>query len=242
MSMTEPNHALSRATGAFIAVGVLWFLTGCSASAPREAMPDAQTKTARATALPVDEKTKTFVFVCAGGYEFVARLEPEVAWVFRPEGTLALAHDPSGSGVKYSDGTTTLWTKGQEALLEMVGAIHRDCRNDPRRAAWEHAKLNGVDFRAVGNEPAWLLQIVAGSQIVLDLDSGATRHVFALPPPQENSEAGETRYVARGDGGEIVVLLRGRACRDSMSGESFDTQVVVTLEGRILQGCGRALH
>jgi uncharacterized membrane protein len=39
-----------------------------------------------------------------------------------------------------------------------------------------------------------------------------------------------------------VLELEGQRCNDSMSGETFPTRVSVTLNGRILQGCGRALH
>ena len=37
------------------------------------------------------------------------------------------------------------------------------------------------------------------------------------------------------------VLIEGKPCVDSMSGESFQTTVTVTFDGKIYAGCGRAL-
>jgi uncharacterized membrane protein len=39
----------------------------------------------------------------------------------------------------------------------------------------------------------------------------------------------------------ISVLIEGRPCSDTMSGESFEVTVTVTQGEKTLQGCGRAL-
>lgn len=185
---------------------------------------------------------QTFVFTCDDNYEFVARADGEEAWVFRPGGTVRLPRLPSASGSKYSDGSATLWTKGQQAFLEEGGKTHRGCRNDPRRAVWEHAKLNGADFRAVGNEPGWTLEILQQSKILLVTDYGTQRYEFELPEPTVDREAWITRYETRQRSHKLVILLRAQSCRDTMSDEIFETTAVVNLDGRELRGCGRALH
>jgi uncharacterized membrane protein len=38
------------------------------------------------------------------------------------------------------------------------------------------------------------------------------------------------------------VLLKGETCQDSMADESYETRVRVDLDGRVYQGCGKALH
>ncbi|MBW2335916.1 MAG: MliC family protein [Deltaproteobacteria bacterium] len=98
-------------------------------------------------------RTQTYVYECNDGYGFVARIEGENAWLFLPNGTISLPHVRSGSGARYSDGSITFWSKGEAALLETDGNSRRNCRNNRRKAIWEDAKLNGIDFRAVGNEP-----------------------------------------------------------------------------------------
>ncbi|GEM_PF-6986322 len=44
-------------------------------------------------------------------------------------------------------------------------------------------------------------------------------------------------------GGQVMTLtISGESCRDSMSGEEFESKVEVILNDKVLHGCGRALH
>ena len=186
----------------------------------------------------VNFEAKTFVFVCEDQSSHVLRTTENGAWLFDAEGTRKLLLVRSASGAKYSDGVSVVWTKGEEALLGKVGGKLRSCRNNRRAAIWEHAKLNGVDFRAIGNEPGWTLEIHEMSRVILLADYGASRVELALPEPVVDTGARSTRW----DAGELTLELIGDPCHDSMSGEAFATKVVVTWQGRTLRGCGRALH
>ncbi len=172
----------------------------------------------------------------------MARIEGGTAWLFLPHRTLSLPHVASGSGARYSDGTVSYWGKGEEALLEAEDGVHDGCRNDRARAIWEQAKLDGVDFRAVGNEPGWTLEIRWGDRIVFLGDYGQTRLEFPTPAPQEDEAARKTLLRTRHSGHELEVALEGRPCHDTMSGEGFETTVTARLDGKTLSGCGRALH
>jgi uncharacterized membrane protein len=187
---------------------------------------------------PAVDAAATYVFVCDGQTAYTVRTTELEAWVFRPEGTLMLPAVPTGRGTKYSDGSFELRIDGQQAQLGESGSELQQCRNDRRRAIWEKAKLDGADFRAVGNEPGWNLEILEGSRIVLIADYGASRVERPLPQPMIDQEARSTRW----DAGELIVEVIGRPCRDSMSGESFEATVVVTWGEQTLRGCGRALH
>ena len=186
----------------------------------------------------VNYEAKTFVFVCEDQSNHVLRTTENGVWLFSPEGTRKLPQVRSASGAKYSDGVSVVWTKGEEALLGKVGGKLQSCRNDRRAAIWEHAKLNGADFRAIGNEPGWNMEIHEMSRVVLVTDYGASRVEVALQEPVTDKEARSTRW----DAGELTLELIGDPCSDSMSGEAFETKVVVTWQGKTLRGCGRALH
>lgn len=67
---------------------------------------------------------------------------------------------------------------------------------------------------------------------------GASRIEVPLPVPTVNKETHTTRW----DAGELFLEVSGRPCRDSMSGESFESTVVITTRTETLHGCGRALH
>ena len=186
---------------------------------------------------------RTFLFECDDSYTFVARSEGDRMWLFLPDTTIALPHVPAASGARYSDGTTTFWSRGEEARLETASGETRTCRNNHARAIWEHAKLNGVDFRAVGNEPGWHLEISSGLQsILLVTDYGATRFEFPYTEPMSGDGSGETVYRTKTDDHELTILLVGGGCHDTMSGEEFETGVTIHIDGRELRGCGRALH
>ena len=183
-------------------------------------------------------EAKTFVFVCEDQSSHVLRTIENGAWLFSPEGTRKLPLVSSASGAKYSDGVSVVWTRGEEALIGEVGGKLQTCHNDRRAAIWEHAKLNGADFRAIGNEPGWNLEIHEMSRVVLVTDYGASRVEVALPESVTDNEARSTRW----DTGELTLELIGYTCHDSMSGEAFETTVVVSWQGKTLRGCGRPLH
>jgi uncharacterized membrane protein len=183
--------------------------------------------------------TQIFVFTCSDTLEFVARTDNKEAWLFLPSGTIQLPHTGTGS---YRNDQTYLQINGQEASLEASGVKHLLCKNDRRQAIWEHAKLNGADYRAIGNEPGWDLEIRNQESIILSTDYGSTQREFTLPKPEIDETNRITRYQSEDAGHELILTISGEACLDSMSEEKFDSKATVTLDGKILQGCGRALH
>ena len=184
------------------------------------------------------EQSKTFVFVCDDGTSYTVQARETEAWVFRPGGSLRLPEVASEEGAQYSDGRFEVRIDGQQALLgEVPGELQR-CVNDSRAAVWEAAKLDGVDFRAVGNEPGWHLEIREQSRIILVADYGASRVEAPLPEPTEDTGTDTTRW----DAGELIVEVRICPCFDTMSGEEFSSRVVVHWRDRTLRGCGRPLH
>lgn len=190
--------------------------------------------------LPINTST-TYVYECPDGTNFTANIKGEKAWLFLPGKTLSLAHVSAASGAKFSDGTTTFWSKGQEAYLESRDKVARNCTNNPQLAIWEHAKLGGVDFRAVGNEPGWYLEI-RPEVIYYVGDYGNTRHIVARPEPITDQSARQTMYLARNDKEVLQILIEGTSCIDSMSGETFESTVTVWIDDNNYHGCGRPLH
>jgi membrane-bound inhibitor of C-type lysozyme len=105
-------------------------LVGCNSPAPNAPASDdlaaenstvVDDATAAAEALEGD----TVVFQCPDGETVTAQFNgTDTAIVTLPDQepvTLAIAE--SASGARYSDGTTTLWNKGDEALVEVNGEV-----------------------------------------------------------------------------------------------------------------------
>lgn len=103
---------------------------------------------------------------------------------------------------------------------------------------WHAAKMRGVAFRAIGQEPAWLLEITNGREILLVTDYGQSRVAYPWVEPREDKAASKTVFQIDAD---TSVLIEGKPCSDSMSGEEFQTTVTVSIGLQTLKGCGRAL-
>ena len=71
-----------------------------------------------ATAAP--EAADEIAFTCADGRELRVAFTEDRARVTAPQGTFALAQQPSGSGFIYSDGPRTLRGKGDEVRWEFA--------------------------------------------------------------------------------------------------------------------------
>ncbi|HEX8902323.1 hypothetical protein [Vitreimonas sp.] len=114
----------------------------------------------------------------------------------------------------------------QEALAQMPPA-------DGARAA-------GVEFRGVGQEPGWIVDIYQRDRIRLLLDYGETLLDFPLPAPTNPAE-GATRYTTQADGRTLAITIRRAPCEDVMSGEPYPSTVEITIDNRTLNGCGKSV-
>jgi uncharacterized membrane protein len=109
-----------------------------------------------------------------------------------------------------------------------------------KRDVWHAAKLRGVSFRAIGQEPPWLLEITNGEKFLLVTSYGQTSTAYPYVEPQINQQQRRTVYTVKEQDFEVVI--EGKDCSDIMSGEKFDVSVFITLHGKQFRGCGRALH
>jgi uncharacterized membrane protein len=114
----------------------------------------------------------------------------------------------------------------QDALAQMPPA-------DGARAA-------GVDFRGVGQEPGWIVDIYQRDRIRLLLDYGETLRDFPLTAPTYPVE-GATRYVTQVEGRALTITIRRAPCEDVMSGEPYPSTVEIVIDERTLTGCGRSV-
>lgn len=187
---------------------------------------------------------KTWVFQCAGQPPIVAQTEAGQVAVWLPEaGFQRLPKVASLAGNHYQNGQLKLVVEANSATVVDQHSRYTECQLDRRAAIWESAKLRGVQFRAVGNEPGWHLELNPSlGELLLVTQYGQQQQIIPLPPVQTDKGARQARYQAVTKDGEIDLLIKGLPCTDSMSGESFESQVTLRVNGQILQGCGRALY
>lgn len=218
-------------------------LGGCSLFGERKAQAPQQS--AAAPAATAEARAPAVAQV--PGDAVVLALEPQPPQQFRcGEQTVTLRHfgelatleaggrtytlrpERSASGAKMvsvDDERTGFWVKGDAALFEREGVAQPECRLVADKPL----------FRAVGNEPAWRLDVRADGLSLL-LDYGAAR-VFA-PSPLVVEASGLRSYEAVSAGGPLSAVVFDRICTDSMSGMVHPKTVEVRWQDRVLRGCG----
>jgi uncharacterized membrane protein len=125
-------------------------------------------------------------------------------------------------------------------LTVQAGGVSESEEAIAARDVWHAAKLRGVAFRAVGQEPAWLLEMTTGESILLTTNYGQNRIDYPYVEPEIFQDLRKSVFSL--ESGNLVVIILGRECTDSMSGEKFEVTVEVILPDKKLNGCGRALY
>lgn len=156
---------------------------------------------------------------------------------------LDLANVTAASGARYADDAgNEFWSRGlDEAQLTLSGQQRRDCVRADRSSPWDVAADKGVRFRAIGQEPGWLVEVSDG----LDGEAALTAH---LDYGQRLLEATGLASEADGfsgqaaDGTQVELTIEERECSDPMSGERFQAGATLTVGGEEYQGCGAWLH
>lgn len=105
---------------------------------------------------------------------------------------------------------------------------------------WQNARERGIDFRAVGQEPGWYVEVDHERGIRLNYDYGE-QSVVVTTPVQPTTREGTRIYSGAADNHQFEVAIEQTPCADAMSGAQHPNTVTVNIDGRALRGCGRDL-
>lgn len=189
---------------------------------------------------------ETFVFDCvvAAGdtTSFTVKTGPGELAVWLPERFnseyLVLGQTRAASGARYEGDDVIVWTHGDTASIEVKGQSFSNCASNHRKAVWEKARLAGVTFRGLGNEPFWRLDIVRDQEASIHEPSGL---LLTAQVARDEGASDATRYKGMTESGELVIDIIDRSCQDTMSGEEFSATVEIQYGDRSFAGCGRWL-
>jgi membrane-bound inhibitor of C-type lysozyme len=178
------------------------------------------------------------------GPSFPVRVEGEQAELSLPFGNVRLPEIESDQGTRYSDGHFTLWREGNSAKYQDDQGRKFDCTNDTEQAIWSDARRRGVEMRAVGpDRDGWVLEMTLTSTSLFMGDESETIDI-STPSPKGYLESEEESYWGR-DEDEFTLLRVTRfdeECTDPRTGQKFDMRVEVSLNGHVMEGCGRGLR
>jgi membrane-bound inhibitor of C-type lysozyme len=229
-------------------------LAACQRQPPAEpvaAAPEPATVTASGTAAvqaPGPEETlptgvlRAYVWACADGQTLVMRnlfREKAVAIDFH-DGTRRLDQTVSASGAKYADAVVAFWTKGSTATLERQGTAPVQCEERRADSLREDARVRGVVYRALGNEPGWILEVGPGAGIVFETNFGSESHAFNAAHESAGADGASRTYTAGSGDQAIKATVRRERCVDD-AGVEFDHSATIELAGQTLRGCGTKL-
>ena len=95
------------------------------------------------------------------------------------------------------------------------------------------------DFRAVGQEPFWRLELHKGKELRFTYDLGKREAVTPAPVPENDPANATSVYHAVTEANDLRVVIGPTPCTDVMSGRPFEKTVSVTLNGQTYHGCGK---
>lgn len=241
---------------------LVFFITGCNATQPYE-MSTKHADEGKAQMIDIaDAKlggrepiSQTTVFVCnqnVDPFELVLHEETERASLWLPSwlgGPYLVINQLSGNDSRqYTGDDVAIRILDSGIIFEASGETFT-CSRDDKASIEEHAKLKGVSFRAVGNEPGWSLEIrpdletAVGQRSQFLYDYGERQTVLVALTEESDSEKGTVIWTGQSsDDLPFSIILEGSLCSDTMSGEMFPTIVTVKLGSTVYRGCGRPLH
>ncbi|MDH5823243.1 hypothetical protein QFW77_09620 [Luteimonas sp. RD2P54] len=241
--------AIRPARSLILALAVLPLLAACRqapapstdppAGAPAAAMPGPPADPASSTAAPAASRGAVARYQCgelAVGAHFADdRSSVELAYSGRRRTLSAQDTD------KYADDAGNVFHAGEPASLALAGEPPRECAPTEHVSPWEEAAGRGIAFRAVGQEPGWLVEVGSGESPTLSaqLDYGERRIEVDAAVTLEGGSGfrGETS-----DGRPVDLAIARAACADPMSGERFEASATLRVGEREYRGCGAYLE
>lgn len=192
---------------------------------------------------------ETHVFDCAApgvdSLTVTVRVDSTEAMLWAPtDGAVEpvrLERVESTGGARYENDEAMFLRTGQEATLVVDGVRYTGCTRNNYRSVWEDAKLDGVDFRALGNEPGWIVDVYVGDRFDVQWRYGErTAELPYVDPDMPNDST--TVFTSETADHSLVMTLKAGGCTDSMSGFAFPIAVTIGIDGSEYTGCGRPLH
>lgn len=191
--------------------------------------------------LPVTSKEgSTYYYQCDNDFGFSTHGTENAVTVDLKDGSYTLKPNLVASGFHYSLGKISLRGKGDEAYFT-DGSQRYKCQVDRRKSLWEDARYRGADFIAIGNEPAWKLELSRKGDMLYAGDYGAVSFRIATPKSSHVNKS-PLIFAARDAEHSLWLSIEDQPCFDTMKGDRFDVSVSLVVDGRPLTGCGMILN
>ena len=193
----------------------------------------------RTTPAPMVTMDETWVYTCSPSFQFGARVMPEVVSLRLPTRTTAMPRVGASTGTRYAAGDVELTRRGETATLRIGSERYSDCTGQRAETPWAEARLLGAEFRAVGREPVWNLEIDDDGRRARFLLEGSSE--IYLPLNETERVGSAISYQAVSDGHSLGITIDAQPCPNAMLGQGLTHTVRLAVDGFPYVGCGRML-
>ena len=147
--------------------------------------------------------------------------------------------ETSKTSPRFTDGTASLSGLDELVRFEEPGAVQW-CRSAPAEVPWQEARFRGIDFRAAGEAPEWLLEIDSGVAIEFATGRAPARVTTKFPPGELTGAEPRMTLSAKSGSHTLGVVVEQRVCHHA--GSAMTLSVTATFDGKTFTGCGRRLE
>ncbi|MGE4351841.1 MAG: META domain-containing protein [Bdellovibrionales bacterium] len=186
---------------------------------------------------PPKELPRASYFTC-GDMPLSSQMGEDMTLRLNAGGNLfSMVEVPSPSDKKYENLSAqpqiSFWDKGNTAVLEIEGKAFPTCMKviDPESTPVK-------TYRAIGNDPAWFLNIQNG-KFILNSRYGQKIATADLPEPKITNEG--LSYHLKTGLHDLVISVARRSCQDSKTGLYYPDQVTILFYGEKMKGCGNEI-
>lgn len=156
-----------------------------------------------------------------------------------------LQHVIAASGARYANKEETIefWNKGEKARINFKGRKFQNCTSDARELSWFRARLECVSFRAIGQEPGWLVEIKEqqkSGKVLLDYGTRQLQ-LQNLKRAKRSHPPDSVIFKTVSDSIDMTIKSDKETCQDPMNGNQSPYKVTVTVGDENYKGCGRFL-
>jgi putative lipoprotein len=188
---------------------------------------------------PVDlEESAWISYQCGDIGADIRYLDEDDILLSLPWRDVTLQPVEAASGARARGEGHEFWSRGRDqARLILPDESETDCTRTLSPSPWTEARDRGVEFRGMGQEPGWLIEVSPDESPALRLllDNGTRELTF----DQVEFLPDRSGFKAEAPGNQVEVELVHAHCQDSMVDWIFPVQVSLSLNELNLSACGR---
>lgn len=139
----------------------------------------------------------------------------------------------------YPDTDYRLRPADVNTLAEKVIAALKSQRKELSKVA-NDMRLLGASHWAMGNEPGWSLAVIPHDRIIFTGNYGADKFEFPYVDAQKGGKD-VTEFSTSGNGHTLTAKFEQKRCTDDAD-KKHEMTVTVTVDGKVLKGCGDPLY